>query len=113
MGYYTNFELTAVIGTPIEELNDFSETFKKITGFEYREQLYDDMKWYDVETNMLNISEMYPSTVFRLHWNGAESEDVGIGYFWNDNVIYEVMTLPEPKLTNLPGFADAYPELLL
>ena len=62
---------------------------------------------------MLSISEAYPSTVFRLYWNGEESDDVGIGYFWNNNAIYEAMVIPEPKLTDLPGFADAHPELLL
>ena len=48
MGYYTNFEFTTVVGAPIEELDNFSETFKKITGFECSDQLY-EMKWYDAE----------------------------------------------------------------
>ena len=113
MGYYSNYELTSIAGTSIDDIPDFSSCFEGITSYLFSEDMY-DMKWYSAEDDMVRISTRYPDTVFRLSWSGEDSDDQGIAYFWNGKHTIEYLpTVPEPKLANLPGFAEAHPELLL
>ena len=113
MGYYTTFRLSAVAGTPIEDIPDFADTFQNITSYIFQVVLY-DIKWYSTADDMKRISLIYPNTVFRLSWSGEDYDDQGIAYYWNGKATEErLLEIVEPKLTNLPGFAEAHPELLL
>jgi hypothetical protein len=113
MGYYSDFEISAVAGTPIEDLPDFDETFLYLTDYSFFDGCLSDIKWYDSNAHMKSLSALYPDTVFRVYWNGEDSDDAGIAYYWNNRFTSETTYIPEPKLINLPGFANAHPELLL
>jgi len=78
MGYNTDYTLTT--DTKLENTKKFSDKFTDITDY-YLEEL--SGKWYDWNEDMIKISKLYPDTLFTLHGDGEESEDIWTHYFKN------------------------------
>ena len=79
MGYYTDHILSSDTG--VELTDEFFEVFKNITSYEPDNLC--DIKWYDSEENMKEISLLYPDTLFKLYGDGEDSEDFWIQYYKN------------------------------
>lgn len=62
MGYYTDYQLSSDTG--VETTEEFIKTFKRITS--YAPDNLSDIRWYDSETHMREISLLYPDTLFTL-----------------------------------------------
>lgn len=84
MGYYTYYELSIIkidnnnspkrqIHTILNEI--INNDFKDYNPFE------EACKWYDWESDMINLSKKYPNILFCLDGNGEEDEDLWRCYF--------------------------------
>lgn len=87
MGYYTDFELTINSGEEINketaqkifdefnkrEIDFFFDTPKEIAD---GDSFYANVKWYDWEKDMSEISEIFPEIEFFLSGNGEDNADV-------------------------------------
>lgn len=88
MGYYTKFDL--VINKNIskdQELQITNFLSNKIIGESaklsdhYEDYLEEEMKWYDYQKHMIELSNLFPDIVFELSGEGEESEDIWKEYF--------------------------------
>ncbi len=99
MGYYTKYELTVVTKKDYVKERDILQPCESCGGtgtktWDILEVLAADedsgvacvlagesTKWYDHEKEMREISENYPTIVFRLAGEGEEAGDVWVKYF--------------------------------
>lgn len=86
MGYYTAYSLD-VSGASIEQMDrivDFLSK-RKIIGYALNDNLecYDTVKWYDHNTDMLELSIEIPDLLFCLHGEGEDTEDLWNKYYKN------------------------------
>jgi len=90
MGYYTRFNLLMIQNPFIEDgkiiadlrsNNDCAE--RALDEFGNAEEA---VKWYEHEKEMKQFSKKYPNTIFCLHGEGEESEDIWNKYFCNGKV---------------------------
>lgn len=90
MGYYTYFEIT--IPAKFDEL-DVIEKLEKISEYKFESSRSNEKtktfataesyKWYDHESNMFELSEMFPKILFQVDGDGEESDDLWRTYYLN------------------------------
>ena len=99
MGYYTNFDLTMIPEQNEEREIEImrhvaSKIYDKdtddITGDMIKWCLSDEMKWYDHNYDMLEISKMFPDITFILYGEGEDHDDLWRAYYRNGEM--EVVT---------------------
>lgn len=86
MGYYTKFDLKVHEGElRIDQILEQVEF--EFEGLDYAIDLegycIDERKWYGHEEDMKRLSKKFPNTVFVLHGEGEENDDVWYKYFKN------------------------------
>lgn len=108
MGYYTRFEITM---NPEQDANRKTEIMRAIAAKIYEEDpsnisdnnanwcLCDELKWYDYEKDMLEISKQFPDIIFILYGEGEEGGDLWRKYFANGEYeeAYAEIVYPKPK----------------
>lgn len=96
MGYYTAYELT------VNRYDARSDTLSNVTpddhdkiveelrqldviGYALSDDLscHDAVKWYYHDSDMIQISKMFPSVLFCLHGEGEETGDIWDSYYLN------------------------------
>lgn len=111
MGYNTKFDLK--INTKInkeQELQITNFLSNKIMGESAKisdhwdDYLEEEMKWYDYEKDMIELSILFPDIVFELSGEGADSDDIWKQYFKSGksqtcNAIISFDEFDETKLT--------------
>ena len=75
MGYYTRFEMR------IEGVDDIPEEVQAadfVFGYALTKsgEPYENVKWYDHDTDMCKLSASFPDYTFVLHGEGEESGDI-------------------------------------
>jgi len=108
MWYYTNHKLS------IETINTKEKTDQEIFeelleekdlwyAFSKLDSMWDDVKWYDIEEKILAFSKKYPNKLFKLYWEGEESDDIWEQHFlnWRTKKVEAQMILPKIKLDEL------------
>lgn len=90
MGYYTQYHFGVQGATP-EELQAIGEektNYGPLTSM-FGSTLADDssdIKWYEHEQDMTNLSLKYPTVLFILDGSGEEKEDLWRKFFKNGHV---------------------------
>jgi hypothetical protein len=105
MGYYTSYKLK-IFESDRHQLNLFEnnrvewspeieEAYKNCPGVAYAlnedGSSYEQVKWYEHDTDMLAYSKKYPNLVFQLFGEGEESGDIWCSYYYNGKKIYYKM----------------------
>lgn len=87
MGYYTDYELTvsdnSLIDTIAAEMSEFTD-YKWNSSL----ALY-DVKWYNWQSDIREISSRYPNVLFTLDGAGEESADIWRVYAKNGKIQLE------------------------
>jgi hypothetical protein len=91
MGYCTKYNLTLHNETHgqfeaiVDRLRD-----KDVIGYALDEYLNtnDEVKWYDAEDDLREISKEFPEVLFELHGEGEDVGDIWNEYFKNGKVQY-------------------------
>lgn len=98
MGYYTWFTLSILEDPANQEENFYEELDKKIGRVaELKEYGAIDAKWYDWESDMIELSKKFPKIMFRLDGSGEEQFDVWDCHFCNGRSYYrKIQTYWEP-----------------
>lgn len=94
MGYYTRFNIEASRKIEIgwfeslstEEEAEVVKALIKISGYECMEYTFDnfcddEMKWYDIDRDMVMLSRQFPDLYFVVSGFGEEHDDQWIAYF--------------------------------
>ncbi len=97
MGYYTNFEIRMYDTTKNKAQMSFCDAgfgetifknFNEIVGYSFDvtptgDYIYssDEIKWYDHEAEMKQLSKLYPTVLFQVDGDGEEQGDVWVEYF--------------------------------
>ena len=107
MGYYTyysleayenrgfvNAEKEAAITAALDEI--FEGSIGDTTWVNF---FYDSMKWYEHDTDMLNLSRKFPEVLFILSGEGEERDDNWISYYKNGEIetCYGRIIFDEPQ----------------
>lgn len=93
MGYCTDYDLTLLDPKDMTEIEDTSTIErvaalleeKYVIGYALNENLswYNSVKWYEHESDMLDISRKVPDVLFCLWGSGDDAEDLWKKYFLN------------------------------
>ena len=91
MGYYTYYKLEISPRYTKEEELKLTLDIAKFFGLRdevtinthFDDFLEEEIKWYDHEENMIELSEKYPNYLFTLSGEGEESGDIWRTYFKN------------------------------
>jgi hypothetical protein len=90
MGYYTYFEITipakADIDDIIEKLEVISDySFTKTSENQKTKSFatVDTCKWYDYDSNMTDLSQMFPKILLQVDGEGETSNDIWRKYYMN------------------------------
>lgn len=78
MGYYTKYDLTI--------LNDDDYIMDSIIEFgdlDLSYHLSDRCKWYDHDTDIINLSLKHKDKVFRLEGRGEDDDDIWVKFYKN------------------------------
>jgi hypothetical protein len=113
MGYYTLYELETLHTQPDEA--QLASDFKEITGYEIGALDNGSLKWYESEANMIELSKRYPSTIFRLHGDGEESDDFWLMYYCNGQSAggQAELAYPDVDIKALGGIGERHPEYFI
>lgn len=89
MGYYTKYKLSIEEGMVTTRIkckacNGEGEIINKIVD---SLSIDESTKWYEHEEEMIEFSKQYPDTVFKLHGEGEERDDVWEKFFKNGKMI--------------------------
>ena len=103
MGYYSDFTIS------IEQYNDtdqefdadeFSVKFEAITDYEITDAgeywYLTSVKWYDNETQMREISKLWPDYLFSLKRVGEEENDMVMEYYLDGKLQKVAATISFP-----------------
>lgn len=100
MGYYTTYSL-AVKNVPTDKIDDLIGELKKkdLIGYAFcgeeikwdetkktnaiRFLPYDEVKWYEHDDDMVEISKKFPSMIFKLKGSGEDSGDLWYTLYQN------------------------------
>ena len=116
MGYYTKYTLhayNAETRDPITEAEEkvIAKRVLVLTGggrhyapYYFENVLSDEMKWYDHEEDMLDLSTEYPHILFVLEGIGEEFPDAWRKWFHNGKYEESCAEITYPKPSN-PLFA--------
>ena len=69
MGYSTDFDIT-------DNSPEVQEEIEKVSGYDY----FQDIKWYDWETDVKAVSLKFPDEVIKIYGEGEESGDIWKAY---------------------------------
>lgn len=95
MGYYTAYTLEVEVydhitgrrstEVPADTLAEIVAALdgRDVIGYALSEGLdcYDSVKWYDHDTDMIEVSKQFPGVLFCLHGEGEESGDMWDAYY--------------------------------
>ena len=84
MGYYTYYQLET-----IPDNQDVKDLIKNKYQEIYNNSLSEGKgrcKWYGHEEDMLELSKLFPTTLFKLHGKGEEHVDIWDKYFLNGKI---------------------------
>lgn len=98
MGYYTWYTLD-ILEDPDNQEDEFYEELDSITGLANDFKNYDgtEAKWYNWQSDMIEISKKFPKMLFKLEGDGEDSFDHWIAHFCNGKDYYrEIQTYWEP-----------------
>lgn len=103
MGYNTYYDLKVYKGEKtIQEILSELNAEGKFSHLDYyavddNGNSYEPCHWYDHELDMKGVSKIYPDTVFVLHGEGEESDDIWNKYFKNGKMqsCYAVITFED------------------
>ena len=115
MGYFTLYTLSVEKGDPsLLESEEFKDIFDEITGYSL-ESLDDMIQWYEFDKNMLEISKLYPDTVFRLLGDGEDRDDSWISYYCNGDSAESRATIvyPPVDISSIGNIKARCPELFI
>lgn len=111
MGYYTKYDLEYEGGNISE--HDIIDALATINpgyfekGDDFCWVFEEEMKWYDCEHDMLELSKLFPDVMFTLYGAGEDREDNWIDYFkagqmqsCHGTIVYEPFN---PKLFETGG----------
>ena len=108
MGYYTQFELD-MMPWPCEdkEREIKANIIARIDNIDINEVdsrdmewfLYNEMKWYSHQEDMLEVSKLFPDTIFVLHGEGEDHNDLWNEYYCDGEMerVEAEFIYPEPK----------------
>lgn len=85
MGYYTRFTVYLPIDWTEEMKQDLVDIdtgyFDNVDQVDYLlDDMMEEMKWYDFETDMSKLSKKHPKELFKLHGRGEEGDE-WVAYF--------------------------------
>ena len=116
MGYYTLYALSVEKDDPsLLESEEFKDIFLKITGYNLESLDNDTIKWYEHDKNMLEISKLYPDTVFRLEGKGEDRNDNWKSYYYNGDAAESraIIVYPLVDISSIGNIKDRCPELFI
>ena len=116
MGYYTFYELSVEKGDPsLLESEEFKDIFLKITDYHLESLDNDTLKWHEYDENMLEISKLYPDTVFRLEGEGEDRDDSWKSYYCNGDSAESRATIvyPPVDISSIGNIKARCPELFI
>ena len=111
MGYYTYFTLDVTPDTP-EQL---PALFEQITDYSFSNIGNDSIKWYDVDSNMCDISRRFPNHIFTLHGNGKDFDDKWQAVYVNGQFskVYAELIFPTIDVASIDSIGTRCPEYFL
>ena len=70
--------------------NDFAKDFTKVCDFSlvnvFNRFFFDDLyKWYEYDSDMIELSKRFPDLLFELYGDGEDSDDFWKSYYRNGN----------------------------
>lgn len=89
MGYYTEHELEILESElTVQDLYEKWENGEiKFEGFDYALEsdgsTYTEVKWYNHEKDMIELSKEFPTYLFKLKGEGEEAGDLWVKYYKN------------------------------
>lgn len=92
MGYYTQYTMRKTDSSPT--VQDVAITLANTNGSDHWLEILNgsyDVKWYEHEKDMKEVSLKYPNQVIALHGVGEENGDEWIKYFYNGKCQVEHM----------------------
>ena len=116
MGYHTLYALSVEKGdTSLLESEEFKDIFLKITYYHLESLDFETQQWYEHEKNMLEISKLYPDTVFRLEGDGEDRDDRWISYYCNGDSAESRATIvyPSVDISSIGNIKASCPELFI
>lgn len=109
MGYYTDFTLKidgpeeaieAMRNSDYLSATDYGPLLENF--YEYRDGTYSwgDIKWYEFEEDMTEISKRNPDLFFTLYGDGEQDDDLWVAYFYRgqSEKFDAVITYPETTI---------------
>ena len=86
MGYYTKYDLELKYDGNDITKKDIMTVLSQINPYFSEDEDFDlafddEMKWYNYEQNMIELSKCFPEVLFILHGEGEEREDNWYEYF--------------------------------
>ena len=114
MGYYTSFQIKLEGIQP--DMAKLVADFSKITG--YDDNIFtsgEDVKWYKCDKDMLELSKLYPSTIFHIWRNGEKSDDNWHMVFCNGefNSVQAELVYPPIDVKSIGDIGNRHPEFFL
>lgn len=109
MGYYTYFNLDISYAPPLTDVlsvvpdsvkQEVCDAIKELTEYIYFDtdgQPGDSYKWYEWESDMIQISEKFPWLLLTLWGDGEESDDKWVAYFVNGKVQHAQASINYPE----------------
>jgi hypothetical protein len=100
MGYYTRFDIE--IRDESKNLVGDRITNEEIVGFDLKQFLFDEIKWYSYERDILKISEKFPEYYICVRGDGEETDDLWKQvYKGGKNIAYWSLSNSEPSFNNM------------
>lgn len=101
MGYYTRYELNFDNGGDYDLGEAVVARIQEISGYTYL--FNQEVKWYEHEADMKQLSKEYPDIAFTLDGEGEESGDVWRAYFKDGKMALHraIIKFPEYNPDNL------------
>lgn len=83
MGYYTDYKIEVKGKVDIEEAAKKLESISNYSFDYYKDNMakIGELKWYDWEPDMIELSKAYPTNLFQVDGEGEESGDVWRCFF--------------------------------
>ena len=114
MGYYTHFRIETEGEQPDTE--KLESDFNRITdGYSFMNISDDTRKWYDYDSNMTELSRLYPSTIFHVWGEGEDSGDIWHHVFCNgeSKQVYAKTIYPDIDIKSIGNIGERHPEFFI
>jgi hypothetical protein len=63
-------------------MREIDEWFIDNTDWDLGMPFDDSLKWYNYEGDMIELSKAFPEWLFRVYYDGEDSDDAGYDYFY-------------------------------